>query len=744
MEMWEQTLYELEQAPDDPEMARKHFSLVSNEKKQEFTPNHIINMACTRTLYPSLCFNTLSSIQIPKNSATFGHILEFTINETEKSVATARKHVTGLLGFQDLISQEKIALKDCLEMLDQTRYELEQAPDDLHAFYASNLKTLLSAAMTDQHTCIDGFSDFKNQKDLKSKIQDLFTPITGMIGNCLPIITYMESVTDEDIKTVQERKKLVKWFPRSRFYPRMGSNIRPNIVVARDGSGNCSLIGEAIKMAPNGSRHRFVIKIKAGVYNETENVPREKTNIMLIGDGMSKTIITGSKNFVDGFSTFDSATLTVAGDRFLARDLTIINTSGPYKFQAVAARVTSNSAFYRCNFSSYQDTLFAHSLRQFYRECTIQGMIVVALDGSGNCSLIGEAIEMAPNGSRHRFVIKAGVYDETVNVPREKTNIMLIGDGMSRTVITGSKKFLDGFSTFVSATLTAAGDRFLARDLTNMDTCNYISYQDTLFAHIMLIGDGMSRTVITGSKSFVDGFPTFDSATLMAGDRFLARDLAIINTSGPNKYQAVAARVTSNSAFYRCNFNSYQYTPNGSSVIKIKAVLMLIGDVISRTIIDSATLRATQCSVNDPPIDLNDFWEWALIDIQPELEQDAPIQPENNQANDENGDGYGSDSDLSDAPSSGSLVEVLVETAAFTDEAYELVASFRVMDFANLTEINQFVEGRVNAYTDVKGLPPIETVEYVDNADHELVMETLTLEEIASRLKWVWVELIGG
>ncbi|XP_050215877.1 pectinesterase-like [Mercurialis annua] len=364
----------------------KGFSLVSNGnvQEQEFThsstPNLIVNLACTRTLYPSLCLKTLSSIQIPKNSATFGHILEFTINETEKSVATARKHVTGLLGFQDLISQEKIALRDCLEMLDQTRYELGQAPDDLQVFSASNLKTLLSAAMTNQHTCIDGFSDldrsdFKNQKGLKSKIQDLFSPITGMISNCLSIITYMESVTDEDIKTVQERKKFVKWFPRNRFHPRMGSNIRPNIVVARDGSGNCSLIGEAIEMAPNGSRHRFVIKIKAGVYNETVNVPREKTNIMLIGDGMSRTVITGSKNFVDGFSTFDSATLTVAGDRFLARDLTIINTSGPYKFQAVAARVTSNSAFYRCNFSSYQDTLFAHSLRQFYRECTIQGTI---------------------------------------------------------------------------------------------------------------------------------------------------------------------------------------------------------------------------------------------------------------------------------------------------------------------------------------------------------------------------------
>ncbi|KAK6147582.1 hypothetical protein DH2020_018494 [Rehmannia glutinosa] len=65
----------------------------------------------------------------------------------------------------------------------------------------------------------------------------------------------------------------------------------------------------------------------------------------------------------------------VVGDKFLARDLTIINTAPPEKHQAVALRVTSNAAFYRCEIISHQDTLYAHSLRQFYHDCTIQGTI---------------------------------------------------------------------------------------------------------------------------------------------------------------------------------------------------------------------------------------------------------------------------------------------------------------------------------------------------------------------------------
>lgn len=59
----------------------------------------------------------------------------------------------------------------------------------------------------------------------------------------------------------------------------------------------------------------------------------------------------------------------------MARDLTIMNTSGPEKHQAVALRATSNAAFYRCQIISYQDTLYAHSLGQLYRECAIQGTV---------------------------------------------------------------------------------------------------------------------------------------------------------------------------------------------------------------------------------------------------------------------------------------------------------------------------------------------------------------------------------
>ncbi|MGF2531687.1 pectinesterase family protein, partial [Ralstonia pseudosolanacearum] len=156
------------------------------------------------------------------------------------------------------------------------------------------------------------------------------------------------------------------------------SEIQADIIVSKDGNkGSYKTITEAIKKAPSESTRRTIIYIKAGRYEEPIiKVGRKKKNLMFIGDGKGKTIISGGKSVADGLTTFRTASFAATGAGFIARDITFENWAGSAKHQAVALRVgADHSVIYRCNIIGYQDTLYVHSQRQFYRECDIYGTV---------------------------------------------------------------------------------------------------------------------------------------------------------------------------------------------------------------------------------------------------------------------------------------------------------------------------------------------------------------------------------
>ncbi|KAI5655863.1 hypothetical protein M9H77_33050 [Catharanthus roseus] len=149
-----------------------------------------------------------------------------------------------------------------------------------------------------------------------------------------------------------------------------------DFIVDKNGSGNFRTISEAIKNSPSNSAKRFHIKILKGIYEENIIIGEDKINLVLVGEGIDKTIISGNRSARSGFKTYDTATVGVIGYGFTAKEITFENTAGPKQNQAVALRCEANHAsFFRCKFKGYQDTLYAKNGHQFYRDCDIEGTI---------------------------------------------------------------------------------------------------------------------------------------------------------------------------------------------------------------------------------------------------------------------------------------------------------------------------------------------------------------------------------
>ncbi|KAG2689943.1 hypothetical protein I3760_09G163800 [Carya illinoinensis] len=112
--------------------------------------------------------------------------------------------------------------------------------------------------------------------------------------------------------------------------------------------------------------------------NTTAEFIWEKWNVVMVGNGMTTTIVSGNLNFVDGTPTFSITTFAVfgKGKGFIARDMGFPNNAGAIKHQAVALMSNSNlSILYQFHIDAVQDTLYTHANQQFYRECNIYGTI---------------------------------------------------------------------------------------------------------------------------------------------------------------------------------------------------------------------------------------------------------------------------------------------------------------------------------------------------------------------------------
>ncbi|XP_074564994.1 pectinesterase-like [Curcuma longa] len=341
---------------------------------------------CEGTLYPELCVSTLSAIP-DIQTKSLPDVICATIKASETAVNAAAENCSIYLRHHSyaLDGRQRYAITDCLDLFSQTVNQLVAAWSRLSSGNASSrvedVRTMLSAAITNQYTCLDGFAYVGHDGGYRQVIEGRIYHVSHMISNSLAMVRKIPRRVPrrrealEGYGAVDAASGFPEWVsPKDRRL--LQTETRVDLVVAKDGNGDFTTVSEAVAAAPTNSMERFVIYVKAGTYLENVEVPMSKTNLMLMGDGIGKTVIKARRNVVDGWTTFRSATVAVVGDGFLMRDVTVENSAGPRKHQAVALRVGADlSAFHRCSFVGYQDTLYVHTLRQFFYDCDVYGTV---------------------------------------------------------------------------------------------------------------------------------------------------------------------------------------------------------------------------------------------------------------------------------------------------------------------------------------------------------------------------------
>ncbi|CAN6818347.1 hypothetical protein HID58_053433 [Brassica napus] len=434
-----------------------------------------VKAVCAPTDYKDICLKSI--MDASPNSTEPLELIKLAINVTIESINQGLKKAS--IDVKPKTDEDPEA-KDAFELCEKLMFD---AIDDLKKCvnrgfsatqivgFVEDLRVWLSGAIAFQQTCIDSFKEIKSNT-LMIDMRKIFKPSKRLTSNSLAMVTELSTIlpnsnvtgltkalskyarkllnTEEDgIPTwvrPEVRKLMEEEAPTKELEaqpPPPPPPAKTDAVVAQDGSGQFKTIAEALNFVPKDNSP-FIIYIKTGIYKEQVKITKKMPYVTMIGDGQNLTIITGSLNFGIGrVKTFLTATVTIEGEHFTAKAIGIENTAGPDGRQAVAMRVSADYAvFYECKFDGYQDTLFVHSQRQFYRDCTVTGTIDFVF-GDAKCILQNSVIVFRkPKKGQTCVVAAQGRSDRHESTGLVFQNCHVTGDEEYMAIRPAKKSFL--------------------------------------------------------------------------------------------------------------------------------------------------------------------------------------------------------------------------------------------------------------------------------------------------------------
>ena len=158
---------------------------------------NFIKASCTATTYPALCVQSLSLYATSINQSPRQLIQTALAVSLDKAQST-KTFVYKLTKFKGVKPREKAAIKDCFEEIDDTVDRLVKSVKELKnmgsskgsdfQWHISNVQTWISAGLTDENTCVDGFAGKALNGRIKNSIKARFVHVERVTSNALALI----------------------------------------------------------------------------------------------------------------------------------------------------------------------------------------------------------------------------------------------------------------------------------------------------------------------------------------------------------------------------------------------------------------------------------------------------------------------------------------------------------------------------------------------------------------------------
>lgn len=176
-------------------------ALISTHAKNHNAPRkELVRTSCAHASYPAICLRTLSSY-----SGVVTNLSDLAKAGVKVSLSRSKAASNFLAQLKSQSKKEQGAVRDCLELIGNSMDELSQTLSELQKlqsgdfrWHMSNVETWVSAALTNENTCLDGFKEIEGfiRSDVKRKI----TKVARVTSNALYLIDLLDNSHGKNVE----------------------------------------------------------------------------------------------------------------------------------------------------------------------------------------------------------------------------------------------------------------------------------------------------------------------------------------------------------------------------------------------------------------------------------------------------------------------------------------------------------------------------------------------------------------